>query len=192
MYRNIFSALEYDEIWTLENFSNLPVFKLLTELALPNNQPLNSLFVKLTALLNAPVWTIRLHSLIAALLTLPLTGSIAYILSGKSKIAGAACMFFMALSAPDIAYATLARGYALQVYFLALYGAGLASTGSLRPTGKISRYLPECVALFDYIKRNDPGRLVSIECDWFHHGEGVEMYHKKLNIKISNSSSVYL
>ena len=143
-FRNIFSALEYDEIWTLENFSNLPVFKLLTELALPNNQPLNSLFVKLTALLNAPVWTIRLHSLIAALLTLPLTGFIAYILSGKSKIAGAACMFFMALSAPDIAYATLARGYALQVFFLALYGAGLASTGSLRPTGKISRYLPEC------------------------------------------------
>ena len=45
--------------------------------------------------------------------------------------------------------------------------------------GFMRRYLPECVGLFDFLKRNDPGKLVSIECDWFHHGEGVEMYHKK-------------
>ena len=45
--------------------------------------------------------------------------------------------------------------------------------------GFMRRYLPECVALFDFLKRNDPGKLVSIECDWFHHGEGVSLYFQK-------------
>ena len=45
--------------------------------------------------------------------------------------------------------------------------------------GFMRRYLPECVALFDFLKRNEPGRLLSIECDWFHHGEAVEMYFRK-------------
>ena len=45
--------------------------------------------------------------------------------------------------------------------------------------GFMRRYLPESVALFDFLKNNDPGRLVAIECDWCHHGEGVEMYFKK-------------
>ena len=86
-FLNIFSALEYDEIWTLENFSRLDVFRLLTELALPNNQPLNSLFVKLVVTLDGPVWAIRLHSFIAGILLLPLAGFIAYVLSGKNKLA---------------------------------------------------------------------------------------------------------
>ena len=142
-FQNIFSALEYDEIWTLENFSRLGIYKLLTELALPNNQPLNSLFVNLIVSLGGPVWAIRLHSFIAGVLLLPLAGFIAYVLSGKNKFAALATMFFMAFSAPDMVYSSLARGYALQVFFLALYAAGLAAAGAFRPQGKY-RFLPEC------------------------------------------------
>ena len=142
-FQNIFSALEYDEIWTLENFSRLKISALLTELALPNNQPLNSLFVKLAVTLGGPVWAIRLHSFIAGMLILPLTGFIAYVLSGKNKFAALAAMFFIAFSAPDMVYSSLARGYALQVFFLALYAAGLAAAGTFRPQGKY-RFLPEC------------------------------------------------
>ena len=142
-FPNIVSALEYDEIWTLENFSRLDVFRLLTELALPNNQPLNSLFVKLVVTLDGPVWAIRLHSFIAGILLLPLAGFIAYVLSGKNKLAALGAMFFLAFSAPDMVYSSLARGYALQVFFLALYAAGLAATGTFRPQGKF-KFLPEC------------------------------------------------
>ena len=143
-FQNIFSALEYDEIWTFENFSVLPISKIMTELALPNNQPLNSLWVKLVVALNGPLWAIRLHSFVTGVLVLPLTGFIAFVLSNRNKSAAAACMFFMALSAPDIAYSSLARGYGLQVFFLALYGAGLAAAGTFRPTGKYLKFLPEC------------------------------------------------
>lgn len=143
-FQNIFSALEYDEIWTFENFSILPVSKIMTELALPNNQPLNSLWVKLVVALNGPLWAIRLHSFVTGVLVLPLTGFVAFVLSNRNKSAATACMFFMALSAPDIAYSSLARGYGLQVFFLALYGAGLAACETFRPAGKYRKYLPEC------------------------------------------------
>ena len=141
--QNIFSGLEYDEIWTLENFASMPLFKLFTELALPNNQPLNSCWVKFAVYSELPVWSIRIHSLIASILTLPLAGFISYHLAGKKISAVFACMAFLALSSPDIAYATLARGYALQVFFLTLFGAGLTAAGFCRPEGKIKQYLPE-------------------------------------------------
>ena len=141
-FQNIFSALEYDEIWTLENFSRLKISALLTELALPNNQPLNSLFVKLAVTLGGPVWAIRLHSFIAGMLILPLTGFIAYVLSEKNKLSCVCTMFIMAFSAPDAVYSSLARGYALQIFFLALYAAGLAASNSFRPQGKL-KFLPE-------------------------------------------------
>lgn len=141
--QTLFGALEYDEIWSLENFSGLPVLKIFTELALPNNQPLNSLWIKFVAAVGGPVWSIRLHSLIASLAALPLAGFVAWVLAGQKKAAFLWSMAFLAFSAPDIAYAALARGYALQVFFLALYAAGLAACGSLRPQKKYLFYLPE-------------------------------------------------
>jgi len=141
--QTLFGALEYDEIWSLENFSGLPIAKIFTELALPNNQPLNSLWIKFASAAGGPVWSIRLHSLLASLATLPLAGFIAYVLSGRKKAAFLWGMLFLALSVPDVIYAALARGYALQVFFLALYAAGLAACGSLRPQKKYLSYLPE-------------------------------------------------
>ena len=141
--QTLFGALEYDEIWSLENFSGLPIARIFTELALPNNQPLNSLWIKFVSFIGGPVWSIRLHSLMASLATLPLAGFAAYVLAGRKKTAFLWSMLFLGLSAPDIAYAALARGYALQVFFLALYAAGLAACGSLRPRKRFLRYLPE-------------------------------------------------
>ena len=46
LFGMLFSPLEYDEIWSLENFSALGATRIFTDLALPNNHPLNSLFVK--------------------------------------------------------------------------------------------------------------------------------------------------
>ena len=141
--QSLFGALEYDEIWSFENFSALPVLKIFTELALPNNQPLNSLWIKFVCAVDGPIWSIRLHSLAASLAALPLAGFVSWVLAGRRKAAFLWSMAFLAFSAPDIVYAALARGYALQVFFLALYAAGLAACGSLRPQKKYLFYLPE-------------------------------------------------
>lgn len=137
------AGLEYDEIWSLENFSGMPVRELFVQLALPNNQPLNSLFIKLASALDLPLWGIRLHSLLAGILTLPLAGFICYCLSGGKKAAALWTMVILALSAPDATYAALARGYALQVFFLTLFAAGIAACGRWRPKEKLLTYLPE-------------------------------------------------
>ena len=38
--------LEYDEIWTFAHYVKLPLREIFTELAVPNNHPLNTLFIK--------------------------------------------------------------------------------------------------------------------------------------------------
>ena len=43
----MFISLAYDEIWTLLNFANLDFVRLLFDLELPNNHPLNSILIKL-------------------------------------------------------------------------------------------------------------------------------------------------
>ncbi len=145
--RYFWGALEYDEIWSLENFAVLPVGRIFTELALPNNQPLNSLWIKAVTLAGLPVQWIRIHSLFAGILTVPLVGFISYVFSGGRKYAALWSMIFIAFSVPDAVYSSLARGYALQVFFLALYTAGLASVGRWRPEKKFLKYLPETAVL---------------------------------------------
>ena len=44
--KGLFSELQYDEIWSLQYFIPLDVFKILTDLALPNNHPVNTLILK--------------------------------------------------------------------------------------------------------------------------------------------------
>ena len=140
--RYLFGALEYDEIWSLENFTAMPPGKIFTQLALPNNQPLNSLWIKTAMALGLPLWGIRLHSLLASMLSLPLAGFIAYTLTGKNKTAFAGTLFFLALSLPDAVYASLARGYALQVFFLLLYSAGLTACNQ-ENIRRFFKFLPE-------------------------------------------------
>ena len=89
-------ALEYDEIWTLESYAAGPVSRIFTDLALPNNHPLNSLLVKLIALTGAPVTWIRLGSLAAGMLAVPLAGITALGL-WKRRSTALWAMFFLAV-----------------------------------------------------------------------------------------------
>ena len=107
---NLFSALDYDEIWTMTYFSSKGVKAIFTELSLPNNQVLNSLCVKGALALGVPVWGIRLHSLIAGVLAVMLMVPIG-IRMGKTRGAGFWSAVFLLCSAPAAIYSQLARGY---------------------------------------------------------------------------------
>lgn len=121
---NLFAALDYDEIWTMSYFSTRSVKAIFTELSLPNNQVLNSLFVKLALFLELPLWGIRLHSLAAGVLAVLLMVPIGIKLTG-SRGAGFWSAVFLLCSAPAAVYSQLARGYELQLFLLLLYTWGL-------------------------------------------------------------------
>ena len=121
---NLFAALDYDEIWTLTYFSAREIRVIFTELSLPNNQVLNSLFVKLLFSENLPLWGIRLHSFIAGILAVMLMIPVGIRL-GRSRGSGFWSSFFLLVSAPAVLYSQLARGYELQLFFLLLYTWGL-------------------------------------------------------------------
>lgn len=119
-------ALEYDEIWTLESYAAGPVSRIFTDLALPNNHPLNSLLVKLIALTGAPVTWIRLGSLAAGMLAVPLAGITALGL-WKRRSTALWAMFFLAVLPGAVFYSQQARGYSLQLCLLLAYTAGLVT-----------------------------------------------------------------
>ena len=124
----LFAALDYDEIWTLEFFSTKPVPAIFQELALPNNQPLNSLWVKFAVDAGLPLWGIRLHSWIAGALSVLLMAGLGARLGG-SRGAGLWSGFFLLCSAPCTVYAAQARGYGLQLFFLLLTAWGMTMAG---------------------------------------------------------------
>ena len=125
---NIFDALDYDEIWTMTYFSTKGIKAIFTELSLPNNQILNSLFVKGIISLELPLWCIRLHSFAAGILAVVLMIPIGIRL-GRSRGAGFWSALFLLCYAPAAAYSQLARGYELQLFFLLLYTWGLLFAG---------------------------------------------------------------
>lgn len=137
---HLFSGLEYDEIWTLENFAPLPLSRILTDLALPNNHPLNTLGVWICATLFQSPWSIRLPALLAGLGALPLMALVAFLWSRKWLAAWVATLIF-ALCTPVILYAQQARGYSIQLFFLLLFAAGFLLARKFRPAKP--RFLPE-------------------------------------------------
>ena len=137
--------LEYDEIWTLENFANLDAWRIINDLALPNNHPLNTLFVKLWSGCVTMAQMIRLHSLVSGVVAVGLTGVLARGIF-HSRRAAAWCMLFMALSAAVVGYASRARGYAPQLLFVLLFGCGVV-WGSPRLRKFVPRFLPEAAVV---------------------------------------------
>ena len=115
----MFISLAYDEIWTLLNFTRLDFVRLLFDLELPNNHPLNSILIKLLTYVDLPPGAIRIFSLIAGLASVVLCGLIARKKGGETAMLWS--MFFAAISAPLIVYSAQARGYSLQVCFVLLY-----------------------------------------------------------------------
>ena len=115
----LFISLAYDEIWTLTNFTQLPVSKLLFDLSLPNNHPVNTVLVKFMTCLPLPIEFIRLPNLLANIGSIVLAGLLTRRLAGQHGMLWS--MFFMALNAPLAVYSVQARGYSLQIFFLLLF-----------------------------------------------------------------------
>ena len=60
--------------------------------------------------------------------------------------------------------------------------------------GFMRRYLPQTLAALDFIKSNDPGRLLSVDCNWFHHGDTEMNYflcHDPDNFRLKVSQIPY-
>ncbi len=115
-------SLEYDEIWTLEFYASKSLGTIFTDLSLPNNHPLNSLLVKLTAIGENSV-SIRLGAWLAGVLSIPAAGYLAWLVSCRRR-AALWTMAVIALSAPLAVYSQLARGYSLQLLLLLVFGIG--------------------------------------------------------------------
>ena len=110
--------LEYDEIWTYEQYASGSVVEIFTRLETPNNHPLNSLIVKLmTSVAGPQPISMRMPAALAGILTLPLLGWIALRLTRRRSVA-LWSMFFLACSAPAAQYAQCARGYEYQLLLL--------------------------------------------------------------------------
>lgn len=140
---NFNAPLEYDEIWSMENFAPLDVTRILISIASPNNHPINTLWIKFILRCGAPVTAIRWASLLAGVALIPLGGFVGRVLAGGRRSVALWCMWFLACSAPAVAYSRLARGYELQLFFLFCFSAGLAACGRWRPKRKFLRFLPE-------------------------------------------------
>ena len=135
--------MEYDEIWSL-GYVDKSVGAILTDLATPNNHPLNSLFMKVwlscPEIAELPQLT-RLHSLIFGMLSVTLTGMLALGIF-RSRAAALFSMLFLAFDAAAVFYSDQARGYSTQLFFLLCFANGLVWSGKLRKFLPW-KYLPE-------------------------------------------------
>lgn len=138
----MYNALEYDELWSLQHYTTLSFWQILTDLGLPNNHPLNSLCMKLTAGFDSRVM-LRLHSLLAGLGTVIAGGWFA-LYYFRNRRAALWTMLCLAVSMPLIGYSQAARGYSLQTFFITLFAlSAVAMQPRFRGKGAL-RYLPEC------------------------------------------------
>ena len=115
--------LTYDEYWSLYNFTPLGVGDVLTDLSLPNNHPLNTLFMKLFTDGEVAVSAVLLRSLslICGALIPCFCGMLAYKWSSENRETAFLCASLLAFfSVPLVVYSGLARGYALQLFFILL------------------------------------------------------------------------
>lgn len=115
-------GLEYDEIWTFQHYSSGSLHKIFTDLATPNNHPLNSLLIKWSAcFFSSPAIVLRLSAFLAGIATICLSGLLAGVLF-RSRMTALAAMTFAAFNAGLILYSNTGRGYSLQVMLILLYG----------------------------------------------------------------------
>ena len=117
-------GLEYDEIWTMRNYSARDLWTILNDLATPNNHPLNSLFVKGMLWISGTAWSIRFPSFLAGLGTVALTGYLAFLLF-RSRLAALAAMIPVAANPALILYSVTARGYSVQTMLILAYAVSV-------------------------------------------------------------------
>ena len=119
-----FASFSYDEIWSLENFANLSVYDIFTQLKLPNNHPLNTLFIKAICNLNLNFFLIRLLPLLSGVGVVCLLAVIAKELL-KSKYSILVVLIASLFNYPLICFSQVARGYQLQCFLLLVYSLSL-------------------------------------------------------------------
>jgi len=111
--------LEYDEIWTLENFARLDIPEIFSNFATPNNHPFNTLWVKSVQAWSDSHRLMRLASLLAgcgAMVFGALTARRIY-----GKCAGLYTLAALAFLPPFLAAGSTARGYAGQLFLLTFF-----------------------------------------------------------------------
>ncbi len=114
-------GLEYDEIWTFQHYASGSLHKIFTDLATPNNHPLNSLLIKWCAcFFSSPTVVLRLSAFLAGIVTICLSGVLANVLF-RSRMAVPVAMTFASFNAGLILYSNTGRGYSLQVMLILLY-----------------------------------------------------------------------
>lgn len=111
-------SLEYDEIWTLQEYSTGPVKPIFTHLATPNNHPLHSLLVRgSVGVFGYSPFATRLPAWLAGCALLALLPWLAWRFTGSGAAAIAASAL-AAANAPLLHFSQTARGYTLQTLLL--------------------------------------------------------------------------
>lgn len=115
-----YRSLEYDEIWTLGNYVTASDSRIFTDVATPNNHPLNSFLIKYSiAAFGLENWTVRLPSLIAGILLLPLAWLTARCVTG-SNLASLITLSACTMNGALIHFSGTGRGYSMQTFFVFL------------------------------------------------------------------------
>ena len=108
---------EYDELWTVQYYVNIPASKIFTDVATPNNHPLNSFLIRIVASFSElSFFTVRLPALLAfcGLFALCIVAARNFM---SSNIARASFLLLVLLNGGILHYAETARGYSLQTFF---------------------------------------------------------------------------
>lgn len=109
---------EYDEIWTVQHYRNLPVKEIFSDVSTPNNHVLNTLGIKFfLSVFPHHNFTVRLTALLGfcGLFVILLR---AVLLLIKNDSARAAVLTAVLLNGMLLHYAETARGYSLQSFFV--------------------------------------------------------------------------
>ena len=109
---------EYDEIWTVQHYRNLPVPAVFSDVSTPNNHVLNTLGIKFfLTLMPHHNFAVRLTALLGfcGLFAILLR---AVLLLLKNDTARAAVLTAVLLNGMLLHYAETARGYSLQAFFV--------------------------------------------------------------------------
>lgn len=120
----LFSELQYDEIWTLANFTQLDCLRILTDVSLPNNHPVNTLVLKLLSGVFSEAPLLRSGVFLCGIAVVYLCGKCAEMFD-TSKECSFAAQLLAAAMPPLIVYSVTARGYIFQLLGLQLCVLGL-------------------------------------------------------------------
>ena len=121
----MFRSLEYDEVWTINNYLKTPFLSIFSDLSTPNNHPLNTLFIQWsTRAFGIEFLAIRLPVFLFGIATLALTTFFTWHVT-KRKDATLLATSCIAFNGYLIHYAQTARGYSIQSFFVLLTAVSL-------------------------------------------------------------------